>query len=56
MNKYKQPIGYFYNQVVIGNREWMLRNGIELHYDTEKKMTEEEDSGHTAVLVAIDGE
>lgn len=34
----------------------MLRNGIELHYDTEKKMTEEEDSGHTAVLVAIDGE
>lgn len=42
-------------QVVIGNREWMLRNGVELHMDTERKMAEEEECGHTAVLVAIDG-
>lgn len=44
-----------YLQVVIGNREWMLRNGVELHMDTERKMSEEEECGHTAVLVAIDG-
>lgn len=33
----------------------MLRNGVELHMDTERKMSEEEECGHTAVLVAIDG-
>jgi len=42
-------------EVVIGNREWMVRNGIDLHTDTERKMVEEEELGHTAVLVAING-
>jgi len=40
-------------EVCIGNREWMRRNAINIPQDVDKKMVEEEDSGHTTVLVSI---
>jgi Cu+-exporting ATPase len=42
--------------VLIGNREWMHRNGLVITDDMESSMTEQEDQGITAVLCAIDGE
>ncbi|KAM6426907.1 copper-transporting ATPase 1 isoform 1-T2 [Liasis olivaceus] len=42
--------------VLIGNREWMSRNGLLLRNDIDNAMTEHERRGHTAVLVAVDGE
>ncbi|CAJ0921489.1 unnamed protein product [Ranitomeya imitator] len=41
--------------VLIGNREWMNRNFLSLQNDTDALMTEHENKGHTAVLVAVDG-
>ncbi|KAI5749609.1 hypothetical protein M8J76_008757 [Diaphorina citri] len=43
------------DQVIIGNREWMRRNGIEVRSDIDVRMTDEEDLGHTAVLCSING-
>ncbi|XP_019346944.1 copper-transporting ATPase 2 isoform X1 [Alligator mississippiensis] len=41
--------------VVIGNREWMRRNGLHISNDVNDAMTGHEMKGQTAVLVAIDG-
>ena len=41
--------------VLIGNREWMHRNGLLVTEEMDAAMTEHEDQGHTAVLCAIDG-
>ncbi|KAM8977604.1 copper-transporting ATPase 2 [Pelodytes ibericus] len=41
--------------VLIGNREWMRRNGLHISSDINEAMTSHEMKGQTAVLVAIDG-
>ncbi|XP_059201718.1 copper-transporting ATPase 1 [Centropristis striata] len=40
--------------VLIGNREWMRRNCLQLRPDIDEAMTEHERRGRTAVLVAVD--
>ncbi|XP_054648592.1 copper-transporting ATPase 1 [Dunckerocampus dactyliophorus] len=40
--------------VLIGNREWMSRNGLQVRPDIDEAMTEHERRGRTAVLVAVD--
>ncbi|XP_051463902.1 copper-transporting ATPase 2 isoform X3 [Apus apus] len=41
--------------VLIGNREWMRRNGLQIANDVNDAMTDHETKGQTAILVAIDG-
>ncbi|KAM6894091.1 copper-transporting ATPase 2 [Xenentodon cancila] len=41
--------------VLIGNREWMRRNGHHIKVDVDAAMSSHETKGQTAVLVAIDG-
>jgi Cu+-exporting ATPase len=41
--------------VLIGNREWMTRNGFEITSEIDSAMQEHEVQGHTAVLCAVDG-
>ncbi|MBN3303402.1 ATP7A ATPase, partial [Amia calva] len=41
--------------VLIGNREWMRRNGLQIRGDVDDAMVEHERKGRTAVLVAVDG-
>ncbi|XP_066401045.1 copper-transporting ATPase 2 isoform X1 [Molothrus aeneus] len=41
--------------VLIGNREWMRRNGLNIANDVNDAMTNHEMKGQTAILVAIDG-
>uniref|UniRef100_A0A8U7NSJ1 Copper-transporting ATPase 2 n=1 Tax=Corvus moneduloides TaxID=1196302 RepID=A0A8U7NSJ1_CORMO len=41
--------------VLIGNREWMRRNGLNIRNDVNDAMTNHEMKGQTAILVAIDG-
>ncbi|KAM4860036.1 copper-transporting ATPase 2 isoform 2-T3 [Thomomys bottae] len=41
--------------VLIGNREWMKRNGLTISSDISDAMTDHEMKGQTAILVAIDG-
>nr|KAF6372986.1 ATPase copper transporting beta [Pipistrellus kuhlii] len=41
--------------VLIGNREWMRRNGLAISSEVSDAMTDHEMKGHTAVLVAVDG-
>ncbi|XP_068123226.1 copper-transporting ATPase 2 isoform X2 [Hyperolius riggenbachi] len=41
--------------VLIGNREWMRRNGLHISIDVDEAMTSHELKGQTSVLVAIDG-
>lgn len=41
--------------VLIGNREWMNRNGLEVTPEINKSMEDHEVQGQTAVLCAIDG-
>ncbi|XP_010639631.1 copper-transporting ATPase 1 [Fukomys damarensis] len=43
-------------KVLIGNREWMVRNGLIINNDVDESMTEHERKGRTAVLVAVDDE
>uniref|UniRef100_A0A673BQG3 P-type Cu(+) transporter n=1 Tax=Sphaeramia orbicularis TaxID=375764 RepID=A0A673BQG3_9TELE len=40
--------------VLIGNREWMRRNCLQVRPDIDEAMTEHERRGRTAVLVAVD--
>uniref|UniRef100_A0A673MTC7 P-type Cu(+) transporter n=1 Tax=Sinocyclocheilus rhinocerous TaxID=307959 RepID=A0A673MTC7_9TELE len=42
--------------VLIGNREWMRRNALQVRADMDEAMTEHEKRGRTAVLVAVDNE
>lgn len=42
-------------KVLIGNREWMIRNGLVISNDVDESMIEHERRGRTAVLVTIDG-
>ncbi|XP_068008093.1 copper-transporting ATPase 1 [Melanerpes formicivorus] len=41
--------------VLIGNREWMNRNGLLVKNEVDKAMMEHERRGRTAVLAAVDG-
>lgn len=41
-------------QVLVGNREWMNRNGLTVPEDVDKIMKDREEKGQTAVLCAID--
>ncbi|XP_066518942.1 copper-transporting ATPase 2 [Hoplias malabaricus] len=41
--------------VLIGNRQWMQRNGIQVTADVDEAMSSHETKGQTAILVAIDG-
>lgn len=43
-------------EVVIGNREWMNRNGIIISKETKDQMEDEEKTGNTSVLCAIDNQ
>uniref|UniRef100_A0A671TBM5 Copper-transporting ATPase 2 n=1 Tax=Sinocyclocheilus anshuiensis TaxID=1608454 RepID=A0A671TBM5_9TELE len=40
--------------VLIGNRQWMMRNGLEVTADVDDAMSSHETKGQTAILVAID--
>lgn len=42
--------------VLIGNREWMRRNGHHITADVDAAMSSHEMKGQTAILVSIDGE
>uniref|UniRef100_A0A452V0K8 Copper-transporting ATPase 1 n=1 Tax=Ursus maritimus TaxID=29073 RepID=A0A452V0K8_URSMA len=48
--------GPYSYKVLIGNREWMIRNGLVVNNDVDDSMTEHERKGRTAVLVAVDDE
>ncbi|NXA74222.1 ATP7A ATPase, partial [Thryothorus ludovicianus] len=41
--------------VLIGNREWMARNGLQVRNEVDKAMMDHERRGRTAVLAAVDG-
>uniref|UniRef100_W5KBZ2 P-type Cu(+) transporter n=1 Tax=Astyanax mexicanus TaxID=7994 RepID=W5KBZ2_ASTMX len=41
--------------VLIGNRQWMQRNAIQVTADVDEAMSSHETKGQTAILVAIDG-
>lgn len=41
--------------VLIGNREWMRRNGHDVGADVDAAMSSHETKGQTSILVAIDG-
>ena len=42
--------------VLIGNRKWIReKNFIEIPADVENKLQAQEQLGHTAILVAVDG-
>ncbi|KAK7799110.1 hypothetical protein U0070_021016 [Myodes glareolus] len=43
-------------KVLIGNREWMIRNGLVISSEVDSSMIEHERRGRTAVLVTIDDE
>jgi hypothetical protein len=38
-------------QVLVGNREWMRRNGLEIPLPVEDKLKAEEELGRTAILL-----
>lgn len=43
------------HSVLIGNREWMKRNGLQVTGEVDQAMVAHECRGRTAVLVAVDG-
>ena len=42
-------------EVAIGNRALITEEGVAVDADTEERMREHENSGHTAVLMTVDG-
>ncbi|KAI1290853.1 Copper-transporting ATPase 1 [Halotydeus destructor] len=42
------------HRILIGNREWMAKNGLEVSLFMEEIISKQEDAGSTVVLVAID--
>ena len=42
-------------ELLVGNREWMAKNGLKVTKDMDVKMSEHENQGQTAVLCAVDG-
>lgn len=55
MNVVQDDTGGSYD-VIIGNREWMNRNGFIISAEIDRNMTIEEEQGRSAVLCAINGE
>ncbi|KGL80796.1 Copper-transporting ATPase 2, partial [Tinamus guttatus] len=55
LSEHKGPSASPTYSVLIGNREWMRRNGLHIANDVNDAMTDHETKGQTAVLVAIDG-
>merc|ERR1712032_1214559 len=41
--------------VLVGNREWMARNGVVVKEKVESKLSREEELGRTAVVMAVEG-
>merc|ERR1719186_12208 len=41
--------------VLVGNREWMTRNGVVVKEEVESKLSREEELGRTAVEMAVEG-
>lgn len=45
-----------FRQVLIGNRKWMVRNGIDVTPDIEEQIVHHEERGQTVVIAAINSE
>lgn len=52
-SKHEDASGDF--EVIIGNREWMIRNGFIISSSVDRSMSSEEELGRSAVLCAING-